>query len=165
MLSIAKVGKTLCVHVVCLVFAGRMMVDGYTACEDGTTDADSKMRAINEAFGRSNVTDIVFLLDRSKSISERAFDNTKETIRTLMDYLMLRRVIYLHKDYARVAVVSFGVQGMVEFDGISSESNTVHACNFDDLVARITPGTQGRNASNMIRAFDVGIFNFIWLIT
>ena len=127
----------LCVHVLCVLVACTMVSAKYKACPDGTSNADSKMTAIDTAFGRSNSTDVVFLLDRSRGIYREALDNTKKAIRTLMDYLMLRRLLYLHKDYTRVAVVSFGVQSMVEFDGISSDSDTVHACNFDDKLGNI----------------------------
>ncbi|KAI0220795.1 hypothetical protein LSAT2_027734 [Lamellibrachia satsuma] len=118
-------------------------------CKAETSNADYKIKAIDAAFGQSDITDIVFLVDRSNSINDQELTTIKETIRTLMDYLMLRRLLYLHKDYTRVAVLSFGVQTMVEFDGISSDSGTVHACNFDDKLGNIELETNGINPTNI----------------
>ena len=150
----------LCVHVLCVLVVCTVVVHVETAtnnvvCKDGTSNADYKIKAIDAAFGQSNFTDVIFLVDRSKSIYVEGFKNTKETIRTLMDYLMLRRLLYLHKDYTRVAVVSFGVQSMVEFDGISSDSGTANACNFDDKLSNIGLGKTGRNITNIDAALKV----------
>ena len=124
-------------------------------CQFDPSKTSAKMSALDAAFGRSERTDVVFLVDRSQSISPESFDTMKETIKTLMDYLMLRRLLYLHKDYTRVAVLSFGVQSMVEFDGISSDSGTVHACNFDDKLGNIELGTSGRFGTKLDSALTV----------
>ena len=153
----------LCVHVLCVLVVCTVVVEVETAtdnvvCKDGTSNADYKIKAIDAAFGQSNITDVVFLVDRSNSINDQELTTMKEAIRTLMDYLMLRRLLYLHKDYTRVAVLSFGVQSMVEFDGISSASGTVHACNFDDKLGNIELGTKGRNATNIDAALKVCVY-------
>ena len=127
----------------------------YRKCADGTTHADANTRAVDRAFARSNVTDVVFLVDRSKGMSEGNFETMKNSIATLMDYLMLRRLVYLHPDYTRVSVVSFGQQSMVEFDGITSNLAPVHACNFDDKLAGINLGTAGRFGTNLASALSV----------
>ena len=129
----------------------------YTKCLGGTRHAVSKMQAIDTAFGRSNITDVVFLVDRSTSISPEDFDIAINTVKTLMEYLMLRRLIYLHPDYTRVSVASFGEQSMVEFDGINSSPNVVQACNVKDKLDHIELGTKGREATNMASALDVKI--------
>ena len=129
----------------------------YKQCLGGTRNAVSKMQAIDTAFGRSNVTDVVFLVDRSKSIKSENFDIAKNTIKTLMAYLMLRRLIYFHPDYTRVSVASFGEQSMVEFDGINSSPNVAQACNVNDKLDHIELGTEDRNTTNMISALDVRI--------
>ena len=154
-----------CVIVLCTLAAGDkfvcMRVDdprasgNYTPCLDGTRNAVSKMQAIDTAFGRSNVTDVVFLMDRSKSISSTEFDIAKNTVKTLMDYLMLRRLVYLHPDYTRVSVASFGEQSMVEFDGINTSPSVVQACNVNDKLDNIKHGTKG--ATNMNSALEVRI--------
>ena len=128
---------------------------GYTKCADGTSNADANTRAVDRAFARSNITDVVFLVDRSNGMSEASFATTKTSIATLMDYLMLRRLVYLHPDYTRVSVVSFGQQRMVEFDGITSNLAPVHACNFDDKLASINLGTTGRFGTNLASALSV----------
>ena len=128
---------------------------GYKKCAAGTSHAAANIRAVNSAFARSNVTNVVFLVDRSKGMSEWSFETTKNSIKTLMDYLILRRLVYLHPDYTRVSVVSFGKQSMVEFDGISSNLAPVHACNFDDKLASINLGTAGRFGTNLASALSV----------
>ena len=153
----------LCVLAVCTTAAATSFVcvmvpsnGTVPVCTHGTSTADVNIGAIDSAFRRSNVTDVIFLADRSQSMSEAAFDVAKNSITMLMNYLMLRRLVYLHPDYTRVAVVSFGQQSMVEFDGITSAP--IHACNFDDKLANIHMGTAGRNDTNMSAALGVGIF-------
>ena len=124
-------------------------------CQNNPSETNAKMNAIDEAFSRSKTADFVILIDRSESITSKAFENTKETIRTLMNYLMLGRLLYLHKDYTRLAVLSFGVQTTVEFDGISDDSGTVHACNFADKLSRLELGTSGRHGTNLEAALNV----------
>ena len=126
---------------------------GYKKCAAGTSHAAANIQAVDRAFARSNVTDVVFLVDRSYGISEASFESIKTSITMLMDYLMLRRLVYIHPDYTRVSVVSFGEQSMVEFDGISIKS--VHACNFDDKLASINLGTAGRFDTNLASALRV----------
>ena len=128
---------------------------GYKNCADGTTHAAANTRAVDRAFARSNVTDVVFLVDRSYGMSEPSFETIKNSIATLMDYLMRRRLVYIHPDYTRVSVVSFAVKSKVELDGISSNLDPVHACNFDDKLARIKRGTPGFNYTNLASALSV----------
>ena len=153
----------LCVLAVCTTAAATNFVCvkmpyNYTVpvCADGTSTADDNIPAIDSAFRRSNVTDVIFLTDRSESMSEASFEIAKNSITTIMEYLMLRRLVYLHPDYTRVSVVSFGEKSMVEFDGINSAP--VHACNFDDKLASIHLGTAGRDDTDMSTALGVGIF-------
>ena len=153
----------LCVLAVCTTAAATNFVcvkvpsnGTVPVCADGTSTADVNIGAIDSAFRRSNVTDLIFLMDRSESMSEPTFEIGKNSITTLMEYLMLRRLVYLHPDYTRVSVVSFGEMSMVEFDGIRSAP--VHACNFDHKLASIHMGTTGRSDTNMSAALDVGIF-------
>ena len=156
-----------CFLLLCTVAAGdkfactKLENDGtsrnYTKCPDGTRNAVFKMQAIDTAFGRSNITDVIFLVDRSLSITITDFDIAKNTIKTLMDYLMLRRLVYFHPDYTRVAVASFGLESMVEFDGINSSPSVVQACNVKDRLDDIKLGTKGRNTTNLNSALDVSI--------
>jgi len=126
--------------------AGDVESDGKSAvCQNNPNETTSKINAIDQAFGRSEVTDFVILIDRTNSISPKAFENTKETITALMKYLSRRHLVRLHDDYTRLTVVSFGAQSTVEFDGIRGDSGPVHACNFHDKLARIELGTTGRD--------------------
>ena len=137
--------------------------DGKPAvCQNNPSETSSKINAIDEAFGRSEVTDFVILIDRTKSIFLKAFNNTKETITALMDYLSRRRLVRLHEDYTRVTVVSFGAQSTVEFDGIRRDSGPVHACNFHEKLARVELGTKGRedNMNSMNYALKVCINDY-----
>ena len=159
----------LCVHVLCVLVVCTVVVHVETAtdnvvCKDGTSNADYKIKAIDAAFGQSNITDVVFLVDRSESINKQEFQTMKDTIRTLMDYLMLSRLLYLHKHYTRVAVVSIGVESMVEFDGISNDTGTAHACNFDDKLVNIELGSKGRTATNIDAALKVCVYYSIILL-
>ena len=127
-------------------------------CQLDPRDAGPKLRSLDDAFGQSEVTDVVLLIEKSGSITDKTFATTKDTTTTLMDYLVDARRLYLHEDYTRVAVVSFGVSGLVEFNGISNDSDTVHACNVNDKLRDLEGPTE--EATNLEAALTVSATSY-----
>ena len=127
-------------------------------CQLDPRDAGAKLTAIDDAFGQSEVTDVVLLIEKSESITPKTFATTKDTTTTLMDYLVYFRRLHLHEDYMRVAVVSFGVRGVIEFDGISSNSDTVHACNVNDKLLDLKGPT--KEATNLEAGLTVSATSY-----
>ena len=146
-----------CVFVICAAVSGQT-TEGETStetppgaeagssqapvCQLDPRDVSAKLKALDAAFGRSEVMDIVLLIEQSESITDKTFNTTKDTTTTLMDYLVGVHGLYLHEDYVRIAVVSFGARAVVEFDGISSNSDTVHACNVNDKLLDLKGPTE-----------------------
>ena len=101
---------------------------------EGDTAEAIRLTALEEAFGDEfeRSLDLIFIIDRSNSIGEIEFNETKHLISELISFLSERRYISLNNKSTRIAVVSFGIQATPEFDGISDEGNQIDACVFEE---------------------------------
>ncbi|KAK2144668.1 hypothetical protein LSH36_738g00059 [Paralvinella palmiformis] len=102
---------------------------------------------------------LLFIIDRSKSIGEFEANQTKNFIYNLISFLSERRKILINNRYTRIAVVSFGNEATPEFDGISDEENAIDSCIiFDQLNALRTKNddTHGSDiAAALFRAKEI----------
>ena len=77
----------------------------------------------------------VLIIDHTQSIvSDGAYNKSIQLSVDLMNFLIRTRRMYVHPDYARIAIVSFGQILTPQFDGITNSSCAISGC---DVINRI----------------------------
>lgn len=116
-------------------------------------EISQKLTALQIAFQRDVAKlDLVVIVDRSQSISEKGFNKTKTTLRLLLDYLVPDGRLYFHKNYARIAVLSFGKTVTSEFDGVTDDDRTFDACETQRRIASLPPPEQQEGSTQLSSA-------------
>ena len=94
----------------------------------------ARLAALQAAFGYDcdRRLDLFFVIDRSKSIGELEFNQTKAFLHQLIAYLSARGHIRIARTRTRITVLSFGIYATPEFDGISDSGSPIDACVLQD---------------------------------
>lgn len=100
---------------------------------DGTLD--SQGMALNGAYSKSRILDIIFTIDSSQSIGNIAFNKAKTFISSLIQYQVRTDAITIHPDYSWMSLMSFGKQATVIADGI--KYGTFDACVFEEKLSLV----------------------------
>ena len=110
-------------------------------------ELDQKLDALFSAFERGpRQLDLILLIDRSKSVTNATNIHMMEGVHALIDTLVSTSRLYLHPDFGRIALLSYGATITAEFEGISSEEHTFDSCEVESRIASLrTPADQETN--------------------
>ena len=117
---------------------------------------DLKWRALENRFpkGKRKIN-FALIVDRSKSIvTDGAYNKSIQLSIDLMNFLIRSRRMYVHPDYARIAIVSFGRTLTPEFDGITSSSRATSGCEVINRIESLYRQRIGETASFLSYAIN-----------
>ena len=115
-----------------------------------------KLQALESRFpkGKRKIN-FALIVDRSKSIvTDAAYNRSIQLSVDLMNFLIRTRRMYVHPDYARIAIVSFGRTLTPEFDGISSSSRATSGCEVINRIKSLYGQHIGETASFLSYAIN-----------
>ena len=89
-------------------------------CTDGISDSGRQlMQNVDAVFRKDthNHLDLAIIIDRSKSITIEGFQYTVKVMQDLLDYVIRKNFLYIHPEFDRVSIYSFGTQSTAELNG------------------------------------------------
>jgi len=126
----------------------------------------------------SQQIDLVFLIDRSDSISVDVFNSVKTfLLKSLLPFLQLLGSFYIGRDYARVAAITFGFSNVVQFSSLSCSDIGVTGCDIEEKINTMTKQNDGQASTDLtdalIDVYDVfasmdnraGATQILWVFT
>ncbi len=137
------------------------------------TEADATTAQAKHIYDFTGKQDLIIVMDRSQSVSKHYFDKGKSFVRHLITF-----GVTLHKNYTRLALLTYAESIIVEFDFISSGSITtceLFVSQGDWEHVHFKDGVTGTNIMDVLRKaqqlFDKGRLNrplvrqTLWLLT
>ena len=122
---------------------------GQDPCTVLDQEKQLKWRALASRFpqGKRKIN-FAFIVDHSTSIvTDGAYNKSIQFSVDLMNFLIRTRKMYVHPDYARIAIVSFGRTLTIEFDGITSSSYATSGCEVINHIEKLYKHQIGETAS------------------